>query len=309
MRRRSAAVLALSLSLTSLHAQTVTSSAVMGAATATAQAGTNPAQVRTLTNAPLPASATAVQALGGVAVATLTGRLQPEDTRITLNMQSSTIVNGVATASVDADALLTITLSSPVPVRVELTSFSTVANGAPVPIIGADLDNNGTLELSGRINTTVSRSLVLSGTTTMRLHLELANDGATAGTVSTTVQLAVIPDHPSIGVQTILNECTELQLSADETFAPTLRLRTVYTPVPNELTALVFGFTPQFTPLPFGTNCFLLPATDVVQFGFGSRTPLDLPAILGPISFYAQYVLFSPNPIGPRSSRGIFITL
>lgn len=311
MRLHHAPALAVALSLVSLPAQAVTTSAVMGGATVSAQAGSLPPQVRTLTSgSPLPTSpVVAVQTSGGVALSTLSGSFVPLDTRVSLTLLTNTFTTGPAAASVVADALLTITPAAPVPVRIDLGSFANIASGSTAPILGVDFDNNGTIDFRGRVNATLSHNMVLTGPTTMRLHVEVQKEGPTLGSTQATTTLAIVPDHPTISVQQILSPCAEWQLDAEETFVPAVRLQSSYTPAANEFSALVIGFTPLFAPLPFGQNCFLLPSPDLILFGFGAGSPLDLPATIGPVGFYAQSVLFSPNAIGPQSSRGIFVTL
>jgi hypothetical protein len=295
-------------------AQGVTATATAASVSGAVQVGTAPPIVRQVpAGTPLAASSVILVSTGvpGLAVAVSNGNLQVADTGVVLTVNQSLVANNQATASVQADLLLDVNLPASGNVRVELEVRGTIRTGTPMPLISADIGNDGSFELGGTLNRTVSIPRVFAGTTRILLRAT----GSMSGTPGQLQQsslaaiLRVVPDAPTITVQPLLASCgSGALLTVEETFGRGVQLRTS---LPARAPAfLVAGLSATFTPVPGLANCFLAPSPDIVTPA--TTAPVVLPASVAPLQFYVQAVgLSNPTPtlFFPFASNSALISM
>jgi hypothetical protein len=237
-----------------------------------------------------------VQTSGGLVMAILNGSLSATDTKIELLLNETLMARGQATAALQGDVLLTVSAPLPFRVRVELDCTAGILAGTPVPQVAADIGNDGSVDLNGAVNRVVSTLVTIGSSNQIMLRTSGSVSGAVVNQqVTMQVRLRVLPDAEGIQTLPMLPACgSGFQLTAEETFAPGLRLRhSLFNPT---AAFLVAGFGTGFLPVPGIPNCFLVPNPGAVVLM--PAPTFAIPASLGPAAFYLQSVAL-PTPTSP----------
>jgi hypothetical protein len=237
-----------------------------------------------------------------IVAASSTNGVSVDARRVSLTLSEAIVCGGTASASLTSALWLQVTSARLVPATLELTWTIAPAAGSPLPIVEVDLDGDGIFELRAQANSTVRRSLQLSGTRLVRLR-SLANavqsSPGSGQSMRQDIEVRLVPNW-DVTVLPILAPCSNTTMEVAQTFVRGVSIRSgLGQALPSQgATFLVIGFSTLFAPMPGSPLCFLLPNTDiVVPF---PAAPLLLDAgLLGPQQFFVQY------PIA--TTEGVFV--
>jgi hypothetical protein len=257
-------------------------------AQATQPAGPLPTQGN-LTASPVPGAAATVNWLAY------------HDARVFLDTSITTSAGGPqgSGSAGPHEIVVTWTATAPAAATIQITRDSWITPGGPLPIVGIDFGNDGTIELPN-MPSAVAVPVTLGPTPfAVRVLLTLQLPPSN-GLCSTSVVLAALPDNNMVVQQTAIG-CTEPPLASTLLFGPSFVGSGVGIVVPPslDLRVLALGLSQQpfLLPTSMALPCLVVPAPDVlilVPNVTALQVEIPLPAAVRPVTVHAQAIGLSP---------------
>ncbi len=252
---------------------------------------------------PLPASGFITAAVGGAPPQSLASSQIGWD-RLDEAWQSQAVlrhalfvdpsVQGAAAAGPNA-FVVEFTSTAPTPIVLEASRFSILTPGAPWPLVGIDVGNDGSIEYPNVwANAPVMLAATTIGAVPLQVRVVFTSQLPGSGSSFSTVAITARPDNALHSVRNVLQCSTAFMTDPVPVFAG----RGVA--LGGDPHVYVVGMTTQpllLQQAPFPASvpwpCLLMPSPDIVLFA-PTGLLIPLPAAVRPVQFHVQGVFVSP---------------